>query len=290
MDELAAWLAGWQRTDRPEVASPAVVVFAADHGVARRLVSAYPQSITAEMVKALRAGAATAAVMARMVGAELRVVDVGVGKPTGDIVAEDALSEERFAQSFEAGRTEVRGLDCDLIAIGEMGIGNTTAAAAVAAALFGGPADEWVGRGTGIDDLTLARKVEIVDLARTRVAGDRPMEVLRRVGGAELAAMAGAILEARLRSIPVVLDGFVGTAAAATLEVIQGGALDHCVAGHCSAEPGHRLLLKKLNLDPLLDLELRLGEASGALAAIPLINLACGCTNEVATFSEWGLK
>jgi nicotinate-nucleotide--dimethylbenzimidazole phosphoribosyltransferase len=286
---LAAWLSGWQRTDRPEVSSPAVVVFAADHGVAGRLVSAYPQSITAEMVKALRAGAATAAAMARVVGAELRVVDVGVGKPTGDIVDEDALSEERFTQSFEAGRGEIRGLDCDLIAIGEMGIGNTTAAATVAATLFGGPAHDWVGRGTGIDDFTLARKVEVVELARARVVGDDPLEVLRRVGGAELAAMAGAIVEARLRSIPVVLDGLVATAAAAPLEVIQDGALDHCVAGHRSAEPGHRLLLERLGLDPLLDLELRLGEASGALAAIPLIKLACACTTEVATFSEWGL-
>jgi nicotinate-nucleotide--dimethylbenzimidazole phosphoribosyltransferase len=289
LDGLASWLAGWQRTDRPVVTSPAVVVFAADHGVARRGVSAYPQSITSEMLKALEGGAATAAVMARAVGAELRVVDVGVGEPTGDIVDEDALSEKRFALTLEAGRSAVRDLDCDLIAFGEMGIGNTTVAAAVCAALFGMRARDWVGRGTGIDDTTLARKIEIVELARARVAGNPPIEVLRRVGGAELAAIAGATLEARLRSIAVVLDGFVATAAAATLEVAQGGALDHCVAGHCSAEPGHRLLLEKLDLDPLLDLELRLGEASGALAAIPLIRLACVCVTEVATFSEWGL-
>jgi len=289
LDELAAWLAGWQRTDRPDVTSPAVVVFAADHGVARRGVSAYPQSITSEMLRALRGGAATAAAMARAVGAELRVVDVGVGEPTGDIVDEDALSEERFAKTFEAGRSAVRDLDCDLIAFGEMGIGNTTVAAVVCAALFGLRADDWVGRGTGIDDVTLARKIEIVDLARARVAGDSPLEVLRRAGGAELAAIAGATLEARLRSVPVVLDGFVATAAAATLEIAQSGALDHCIAGHCSAEQGHRLLLEKLDLDPLLDLELRLGEASGALAAMPLIKLACVCATEVATFSEWGL-
>lgn len=289
LDELAAWLASWQRTDRPAVTSPAVVVFAADHGVARRGVSAYPQSITSEMLRAMRGGAATAAVMARAVGAELHVVDVGVGEPTGDIVDEDALSEERFALSFEAGRSAVRGLDCDLIALGEMGIANTTAAAAVAAALFGLGAHDWVGRGTGIDDATLARKIEIVEQARARVAGDQPLEVLRRVGGAELAAIAGATLEARLQSIPVVLDGFVATAAAAALEVAQRGALDHCVAGHCSAEPGHRLLVGKLGLDPLLDLGLRLGEASGALAAIPLVKLACVCATEVATFSEWGL-
>lgn len=287
LDELAAWLAGWQRTDRPGVSSPGVVVFAADHGVARRGVSAYPQSITAAMFRALQEGAATAAVMARAVGAELRVVDVGVGDPTGDIAVEDAMSDERFAASFEAGRQEVRDLDCDLLAFGELGIGNTTAAAALAAALFGLEADRWVGRGTGIDDASLARKIEIVKLARQRVIGDPPFEMLRRVGGAELAAIAGATLEARLRSIPVVLDGFVATAAVATLEIAQEGALDHCVAGHCSAEPGHRLLLDRLHLDPLLQLDLRLGEASGALAAIPLIRLACVCTTEVATFSEW---
>ncbi len=290
LDEVAAWLAGWQRTDRPNVTSPAAIVFAADHGVARRAVSAYPQSITAVMLEALRRGAATAAAMSRAVGAELHVVDVGVGQPTGDIVDEDALSEERFASSFEAGRQAVRGLDCDVLAIGEMGIGNTTVAAALTATLFGLAADDWVGRGTGIDDDTFARKVKIVEVARNRVAGDPPLEVLRRVGGAELAAIAGATLEARLRSIPVVLDGFVATAAAATLEMVQTGALDHCVAGHCSAEPGHRLLLENLDLEPLLDLELRLGEASGALAAIPLIKLACVCTTEVATFSELGLR
>lgn len=290
LDVVAAWLAGWQRTDRPAVTSPAVVVFASDHGVARREVSAYPQSITSEMLRALRGGAATAAAMARAVGAELRVVDVGVGKPSGDIFDEDALSEEGFAVSFEAGRSAVRSLDCDLIAFGEMGIGNTTVAAAVAAALFGLRADDCVGRGTGIDDATLGRKIAVVKRARARVAGDPPLEVLRRVGGAELAAIAGATLEARLRSMPVVLDGFVATAAAATLAIGRSGALDHCVAGHCSAEPGHRLLLEKLGLDPLLDLGLRLGEASGALAAIPLIKLACVCTTEVATFSEWGLR
>ena len=287
LDELAAWLAGWQRTDRPAVSSPAVVVFAADHGVARRGVSAYPQSITAAMFRALQEGAATAAVMARAVGAELRVVDVGVGDPTGDIAVEDAMSHEKFAASFEAGRQEVRDLDCDLLALGEIGIGNTTAAAALAAALFGLDANQWVGRGTGIDDASLARKVEVVELARQRVTGDPPFEILRRVGGAELAAIAGATLEARLRSIPIVLDGFVATAAVATLAMVQDGALDHCVAGHCSAEPGHRLLLDQLHLDPLLQLDLRLGEASGALAAIPLIRLACVCTTEVATFFEW---
>jgi nicotinate-nucleotide--dimethylbenzimidazole phosphoribosyltransferase len=156
--------------------------------------------------------------------------------------------------------------------------------------LFGGPAEEWTGRGAGIDEQGWANKVQVVEDARRRVGdGCPPMEVLRQVGGAELAAMCGAVLEARLRSLPLVLDGFVATAAAAPLEVARPGALDHCVAGHCSGEPGHRLLLDKLGKEPLLDLGLRLGEGSGALAAVPLVRLAARCVTDVATFEEWGL-
>jgi nicotinate-nucleotide--dimethylbenzimidazole phosphoribosyltransferase len=168
-----------------------------------------------------------------------------------------------------------------------MGIGNTTAAAAVCACLFGGAAEEWTGRGTGIDDVTLARKVDVVEAARRRVGGVTSLEVLREVGGAELAAIAGATVEARRRSLPIVLDGFVVTAAIAPQAELRPGATDHVMAGHCSGEPGHRLLLDKLGLVPLLDLGLRLGEGSGALAALPLLRLATVCVNEVATFDEW---
>jgi nicotinate-nucleotide--dimethylbenzimidazole phosphoribosyltransferase len=264
-------------------------VFVADHGVVVEGVSAYPASVTASMLDALRSGVATAAVMARRIGAELSVVDVGVGKPTGNIVLEPALSAERFADRFERGREAVASLDCDLLVIGEMGIGNTTAAAAVCHALFGGFAEDWTGRGTGVDDNAYATKVGVVSSAVSRVEGASPFEILRELGGAELAAMAGATLEARLRSIPVVLDGFVGTAAVAPLEVEQRGALDHCIAGHCSQEPGHRLLLEKLARVPLLDLGLRLGEGSGGLLAVPLIELAAASVVEVATFSEAGI-
>lgn len=289
LDEVAAWLAGWQGTAAPHVERPAVVVFAADHGVAARGVSAYPKEITVEMLRALRAGRATANVMAEQLGARMSVVDVGVGDPTGDITETDALSPVRFSSCWDAGRSSVAQLDTDLLVLGEMGIGNTTPAAAVAAALFGMRADDWTGRGTGVDDATYARKIETVDRARRRVEGDSPLEILRRAGGSELAAIAGATYEARLRSIPLVLDGFVVTASVAPLAVALEGALDHCVAGHCSREPGHRLLLEKLALRPLLDLELRLGEGSGGLAAVPLIKLAAACVTDVATFEEWGL-
>lgn len=290
LDGVAAWLGAWQRTSTPSVSRPAAVVFVADHGVTVEGVSAYPAAVTAAMLEALRSGVATAAVMARTLGAELSVVDVGVGRPTGNIAVEPALSEELFIECFEAGRAAVTGLDCDLLVIGEMGIGNTTPAAAVCHALFGCRPEDWTGRGTGVDDATYATKVGVVATAVERVAdGASPLRVLLEVGGAELVAMAGATVEARLRSIPVVLDGFVGTSAVAPLEVLSPGALDHCIAGHCSQEPGHRLLLEKLALVPLLDLGLRLGEASGGLLAVPLITLAAASVVEVATFSDLGM-
>jgi nicotinate-nucleotide--dimethylbenzimidazole phosphoribosyltransferase len=291
LDEVAAWLAGWQRTRRPHVERTGAAVFVADHGVAAERVSAYPAEVTAEMLRALRAGAATASVMARALDARLEVVDVGAGRPSGNIAREPALTEARFQECFEAGRRAVVSLSgADLLVLGEMGIGNTTPAAAVCAALFGGQAEDWTGRGTGIDDVTFARKLAVVEAARRRIEGvSEPLEILREVGGPDLVAIVGAALEARLRSVPVVLDGFAVTSACAALEVARTGALDHCLAGHCSGEPGHRLLLDKLGKPPLLDLGLSLGEGSGALAAVPLIKLAAACITDVATFAEWGL-
>jgi nicotinate-nucleotide--dimethylbenzimidazole phosphoribosyltransferase len=289
LDEVASWLAGWQRTTRPGVQRPAAVVFVADHGVAEESVSAYPQSVTEAMLRALRQGVATASVMADIVETTLDVIDAGVGRPTGNLAREPALSHERFAESMETGRDAVRRLDCDLLVLGEMGIGNTTAAAAVCAALFGLTAEDWAGRGSGLDDAGLAHKIAVIETARRRVGEVAPFEALRQLGGAELVSLAGATLEARAASIPVVLDGFVVTAAVAPLYLARRDALDHCIAGHCSAEPGHRLLLEKLGMRPLLDLGLRLGEGSGALAAVALVRLAAAAVSKVATFEEWGL-
>ena len=291
LDEIAVWLAGWQRTSTPRVDAVSCVVFAADHGVAATGVSAYPPAVTESMLRALREGVATASVMCSALGVELSVVDVGVGRPTGDITVEPALDETGFEACWAAGVEAVEVLGpTDLLVVGEMGIGNTTAAAAVSAALFGGDAEVWTGLGTGVDEETLKRKKRAVDAARRRVVGAHPLEILRQVGGSELVAIAGAVSAARSRSIPVVLDGFVVSSACAALEVIRPGALDHTVAGHCSAEPGHRLLLDKLGKPPILDLAMRLGEASGALAAVPLIRLAVCCVTDVATFGEWGLR
>jgi nicotinate-nucleotide--dimethylbenzimidazole phosphoribosyltransferase len=287
-DEVAAWVAEWQGTSTPAVRKPSALIFAADHGVTAAGVSKYPVDVTAAMLSAYRAGKSTVSAFAHVAGATVRAIDVGVGRPTGDIRFEAAMSPDRFAEAAEAGRLAVETLDADLLVLGEMGIGNTTAAAAVAAALGGGEVAAWVGRGTGVDDDGLARKREAVRCAVDRVAGVLdPLEVLRELGGAELVAMAAAIVEARHRKLPVLIDGYVVTAAALPLAVVAGHALDHCLVGHCSSEPGHRRLLQRLGKQPLLDLEMRLGEGSGAMAAVPLVAMACAGITEVPTFGEW---
>ena len=289
LDRVAAWLAGWQQTDRPAVDRPHALLFASDHGVATEGVSAYPATVTAAMMDAVRRGGATAAILAREAGATIEVVDVGVGRPTGNLRVESAMSPERFDDAVLAGAAAVDECDTDLLIIGELGIGNTTAAAAVAAAVVGGEAADWVGPGTGVTGDALDTKVRVVDDALRRVGACPPLESLREVGGAELAAIAGAVAAARRRRLPVVLDGFIVTAAVAPLAAVEPGALQHCIAGHCSAEPGHRRLLDHLGLTPLLTLDLRLGEGSGALAAVPLIRMAAAAVIDVATFEEWGL-
>lgn len=293
LDDLAAWVAGWHHDPTPRVERPVGLVFAGDHGVAAATkVSAYPPDVTAAMFAAYQQGRSTINAFARRAGATLRAIDVGIGKPTGDIRHEPALSPERFAEivglAVAAVDDAVDQQGCDLLVVGEMGIGNTTPSAAIAAALAGGEAAAWVGRGTGVDDAGLARKRLVVKESVRRIAGvTDPLEVLREVGGSELVAIVAAVVAARRRSLPVVLDGYVVTSSVLPLVMVRPGALDHCIVGHCSAEPGHRLLLERLGLRPLLDLDMRLGEGSGAMAAVPLVAMACAGITEVPTFAEW---
>jgi len=289
LDEIAAWVAGWQHTSTPTVDRPAALVFAADHGVAAATkVSAYPTGITEALFGAFQQGRSTIAAFARIAGATVEAIDVGIGRPTGDIRYEPALTAERFDEIVTTAIDAVDRLDCDLLVLGEIGIGNTTPSASIAAALAGGETAAWVGRGTGVDDEGLARKRAAVQEAVRRIAGiTDPLEILREVGGSELVAIAAATVAARHRSIPVVLDGYVVTSAALPLVMVNPVALDHCTVGHCSTEPGHRKLLERLAKRPLLDLDMRLGEGAGAMAAVPLIAMACAGVTKVPTYDEW---
>jgi nicotinate-nucleotide--dimethylbenzimidazole phosphoribosyltransferase len=297
LDELAAWVAQWHQTSKPALKKPVCVIFGADHGVADAGVSAYPPEVTAAMQQAIESEKATINALGRVIGVPVHFVDVGVGDPTGDITVEAALSTERFIATVEVANHTIAELDADLLIVGELGIGNTTAAAAVAAAIVGGRPEDWVGRGTGVDDAALNRKVSAVRAACARVQrgvdgrgvdlASGPLETLRQVGGAELVAIAAAVVAARHRRLPVLLDGYVTTAAVAPVAAIRADALAHCWAAHCSAEPGHARLLTHLGLAPLLQLEMRLGEGSGAMAAVPLVAMACAAVTEVPTFAEW---
>jgi len=291
LEEISGWLCAWQGRHPPILDRPRVAVFAGNHGVAALGVSAFPAAVTVEMVKNFVAGGAAINQLCRVADAELRVYEMALEEPTADFTQGPALSDEECARSMAYGMMAVEP-DLDLICLGEMGIANTTSAAALSAALFGGTAAEWTGPGTGVAGTTLDRKIAVVEsgLARHRGAFGDPLEVLRRLGGRELAAIAGAVLAARRARIPVLLDGFASSAAAAVLHRIDGRALDHCQVAHCSAEPGHRRLLQALGKPPLLDLGMRLGEASGAALAIPILKAAVACHAGMATFAEAGVS
>jgi len=290
LEELTAWLAAWQGRHPPRLDRPRVAVFAGNHGVAARGVSAYPAAVTAQMVANFVAGGAAVNQLCRAADADLRVYEMSLDRPTADFTVEPAMSDGDCARAAAYGMMAVEpGLD--LLCLGEMGIGNTTSAAALCCALFGATAADWVGPGTGVAGAALARKTAAVaaGVARHAGAGD-PFEILRRLGGRELAAICGAILAARLARTPVLLDGFACTAAAAVLFAVEPRALDHCVVAHVSAEPGHRRLLARLGKAPLLDLGMRLGEASGAALAIPILKAAVACHTGMATFHEAGVS
>lgn len=291
LERVAIWMAGWQGTDRPRAGKPQIVIFAGNHGVTAKGVSAFPAEVTAQMVANFAHGGAAINQLARTFGARLDVHALELDRPTADFTEGPAMTEAEVVSALCKGYQAVDPA-ADLFVAGEMGIGNTTAAAAVAAGLFEGTGADWVGRGTGVDDTGLGRKAAVVDEAlRTHAAAlTDPVEVLRRLGGRELAAMFGAALAARHGKIPVLLDGFVSTAAVAPLAVAARDGLAHCQAAHRSAEAGHARLLEKLGFSPLLALDMRLGEASGACAAVGIVRAALACHNGMATFADAGVS
>lgn len=291
LEEIAVFMAGWQGRERPRMERARAAVFAGNHGVTAHGVSAFPLAVTGEMVRNFRNGGAAINALAAAAGLELVVVPLDLDMPTADFTAAPAMSEAECLAALEAGAAVVEpGLD--LLVLGEMGIGNSTAAAALCARSFGGGGRDWVGPGTGVDAAGLERKATVVDtaLAYHEAAERTPFETLRRVGGREIAAIAGAVVAARRARVPVMLDGYICTSAIAPLAAAVPGIVAHCIAGHCSPEPGHRRLLDRLGLDPLLSLGMRLGEGSGAALAAGVIRAALAAHDGMATFAEAGVS
>ncbi|MBF9043999.1 nicotinate-nucleotide--dimethylbenzimidazole phosphoribosyltransferase [Rhodobacterales bacterium HKCCE4037] len=291
LEEIAIWYAAWRGDARPRIESPQVLVFAGNHGVAARGVSAFPPEVTVQMVANFEAGGAAINQLSDLAGAKMSVHAIDLDTPTADFTQGPAMDEAAFMAAFNTGWDAVDA-NADLLVVGEMGIGNTTSAAAISHALYGGEAADWTGRGTGVDEAGVALKAQVVaeGLAANPQAAEDPLEALRCLGGREVAAMAGAMARARMDGIPVILDGFICTAAAAVLARTAEGALDHAIAGHASEEQAHVRLLEELGKAPLLSLALRLGEGSGAALAIQILKGALACHSGMASFAEAGVS
>ncbi len=286
LEDIAEWLAMW--TGRaPAVTRPLVAIFAGNHGVTKQGVSPFPSEVTAQMVANFTNGGAAINQICIAHDLGLKVFDLALEVPTKDITEEAAMDERTCAATMAFGMESIAG-GTDLLCIGEMGIGNTTIASAIYHALFGGEASDWVGPGTGHDEKGVALKADVISRAVTLHKDHLldPLEVLRRLGGREIAAMSGAILAARAQRIPVIVDGFVATASAAILHAADQNALDHCLFAHTSAEPAHERALKAMNKTPLLDLGMRLGEGTGAALAAGIVKAAALCHTGMATFAE----
>lgn len=289
LEELAIFVAGWQGRERPQIDLAQALVFAGNHGVCAQGVNPFPQEVTAQMVANFEHGGAAINQLCLANDATLSVIALELDRPTGDITEGPAMTEADTLAALRRG-AEAVDPEASILVLGEMGIGNSTIAAALAMGAFGGTAGEWVGRGTGSDEAGLARKIGAITRACGRHAGARGLEILARLGGREQAAICGAVLEARARRIPVILDGFICTAATAPLFACDPRFLDHCVVGHVSREPGHARLLDALNQRPILSLDMALGEGSGAALALGVLRSALACHNGMATFAEAGVS
>jgi nicotinate-nucleotide--dimethylbenzimidazole phosphoribosyltransferase len=287
LEGLVEFLARWQGKGKPTLDNPMVAIFAANHGVTDQGVSAFPREVTAQMVANFTNGGAAISQICALHELNLRVFELALELPTGDITRQAAMDDRTAAATIAYGMEAIAG-NPDLMAIGEMGIGNTTVAAAIYAALYGGTGADWVGRGTGVDNAGLARKATAVDvaLAYHAEALDHPLTILARLGGREIAAMLGAIVACRQQKVPVIVDGFVATAAAAIAHAVNPAAIDHCLFAHVSAESAHARALQHMGVTPLLDLGMRLGEGSGAALAAVLVKTALHLHNNMATFAE----
>ena len=291
LEDLAIWMAGWHGAEKPVINAPACLIFAGNHGVAALGVSAFPADVTAQMVGNFSAGGAAINQLTKAAGASLDVIALDLDNPTQDFTQAPAMSETETLTAMAQGAAAIPE-NADMLLVGEMGIGNTTAAAAISMACFGGNAADWVGRGTGVDDAGLQLKADVISqgMATNQDLCNTGFGILSAFAGREMAAIAGAVLAARHRHIPVLLDGYISTASALPLLKDNPDALDHCLISHQSQEPGHRKIVEHTGLKPLLDLGMRLGEGSGAATALPIVKSALAAHNGMATFAEAGVS
>lgn len=288
LEDFAVFLAEWQNRERPTLGNAQAIVFAGNHGICAQGVNPFPQAVTELMVSNFEAGGAAINQLCEVAGAALTVVPLELERPTSDFSEAEAMSEAECIEAIQKGAASVDPT-ADILILGEMGIGNSTVSAALAHAVFGGTAKDWIGRGTGSDEEGLALKETVVAKAIARHEGRAPIEYLAVLGGREQAAICGAVLAARMHRIPVVLDGYICTAAVAPLYGARQDSLDHCLVAHKSAEPGHVKLCASINKKPILDLGMALGEGTGAALALNVLRGAVACHNGMATFAEAGI-
>tara|TARA_R100000750_G_scaffold6288_1_gene4868 strand:- start:654 stop:1661 length:1008 start_codon:yes stop_codon:yes gene_type:complete len=289
LEDLAAFMAGWRGTDRPQITRAQALVFAGNHGVCAQGVNPFPQEVTAQMVANFAAGGAAINQLCKAAGADLNVIALDLDRPTRDFTTTPAMEEEDCLDALQRGAAAV-DTDADILLLGEMGIGNSTIAAALAFASFGGTAQDWVGPGTGSDADGMNLKARVITAAVDKHGALSPMMRLAALGGREQAALCGAVLAARMARIPVLLDGFICTAAVTPLFAADPDLLAHCLIAHQSREPGHRRLAEAMDKAPLLDMGMALGEGSGAALALPILKGALACHNGMATFAEAGIS
>ncbi len=288
LEELAEFMAGWQGTDRPRIDRAQALVFAGNHGICAQGVNPFPQEVTALMVANFNAGGAAINQLCRVAGADLQVIALDLDQPTEDFTKTAAMSEADCLDALNRGAAAVDP-DADIVILGEMGIGNSTVSAALAHAVYGGAPGDWVGRGTGSDADGMARKAEVVAQGLALHEGRSPLQMLAALGGREQAAICGAVLAARVARIPVMLDGYICTAATAPLHGANPALLDHCLIGHLSIEPGHGALCEAMGKRPILSLGMGLGEGTGAALALGILRGALACHDGMATFAEAGI-
>ena len=291
LEDIAIFMAGWQGKAMPAVNHPRTAVFAGNHGVAALGVSAFPAEVTAQMVNNFQAGGAAVNQLVADLDGDLMVYEMALEHPTEDFTKQPAMSEQECAQAMSYGMMAVES-GIDLLMVGEMGIANTTSAAAIYHALYGGKAEDWTGPGTGVEGDAMTNKINVVRKGVERHGADAVdgLDILARLGGKEIAAIAGAILAARMGRVPVILDGYISCAAAACLHAWAPESIDHCLAGHLSVEGAHRDVLDRLGKKPILQLGMRLGEGSGATLAAQIVRSACSLHRGMSTFEDAGVS